>query len=126
MVIERVITKSGVVYHPKYSYNCATRRLMFEYMEPFYYKMAYTIDGEEFILGSTENGKTDTLIEVTTGSVALRKIEVGSFTNNNIICGLTKKLKRNPCCTLHDVIVNFQNNLSAHSIELWKINLVIS
>ena len=126
MVIEEVIEQSGVIDHPKYKYNWMTKESMFVGMEPFYYKKVYHIDGEEFILGSVEQGKTDTLLETTTGAVALRKTEVGSFTDNNIIRVMSEKLGRHLCDTLHEVIIYYRNNLSAHRIELWQINLVIS
>lgn len=126
MVIEEVIKQSGTIDHPKYEYNCAIKRSMFVCMEPFYYTKVYIIDGEEFVLGSVEEGKTDTLLETTTGSVALRKSEVGSFSNDNIIRVMSEKLGRHLCDTLHEVIIYFQNNRSAHRIELWQINLVIS
>lgn len=126
MVIEEVIKQSGVIDHPKYEYNWETKNSMFVCMEPFYYKKVYIIDGEEFVLGSLEEGKTDTLLETTTGVVALRKTEVGSFTDDNIIRVMSEKLGRHLCDTLHEVIIYFQNNLSAHRIELWQINLVIS
>lgn len=125
MVIEEVIKQSGTIDHPKYEYNCAIKG-SFLRMEPFYYKKVYIIDGEEFVLGSVEEGKTDTLLETTTGAVALRKSEVGSFSNDNIIRVMSEKLGRHLCDTLHEVIIYFQNNLSAHRIELWQINLVIS
>ena len=125
MVIEEVIKQSGTIDHPKYEYNCAIKG-SFLRMEPFYYKKVYIIDGEEFVLGSAEKGKTDTLLETTTGAVALRKSEVGSFSNDNIIRVMSEKLGRHLCDTLHEVIIYFQNNLSAHRIELWQINLVIS
>lgn len=125
MVIEEVIKQSGTIDHPKYEYNCAIKG-SFLCMEPFYYKKVYIIDGEEFVLGSAEEGKTDTLLETTTGAVALRKSEVGSFSNDNIIRVMSEKLGRHLCDTLHEVIIYFQNNLSAHRIELWQINLVIS
>lgn len=125
MVIEEVIKQSGTIDHPKYEYNCAIK-MSFLCMEPFYYKKVYIIDGEEFVLGSAEKGKTDTLLETTTGAVALRKSEVGSFSNDNIIRVMSEKLGRHLCDTLHEVIIYFQNNLSAHRIELWQINLVIS
>lgn len=125
MVIEKVIMQSGVISRPKYSYNCMTNKSMFVCMEPFYYKKVYIIDGEEFALGSSEQGKTDSLLGVTTGAVALRKSEVGSFSNDNIIRVMGEKLGRHLCDTLHDVIISFQNNYSAHRIELWQINLVI-
>ena len=125
MVIEEVIQQSGTIDHPKYEYNCAIKG-SFLCMEPFYYKKVYIIDGEEFVLGSAEEGKTDTLLETTTGAVALRKSEVGSFSNDNIIRVMSEKLGRHLCDTLHEVIIYFQNNLSAHRIELWQINLVIS
>ena len=125
MVIEEVIKQSGTIDHPKYKYNCAIKG-SFLCMEPFYYKKVYIIDGEEFVLGSAEKGKTDTLLETTTGAVALRKSEVGSFSNDNIIRVMREKLGRHLCDTLHEVIIYFQNNLSAHRIELWQINLVIS
>ena len=125
MVIEEVIKQSGTIDHPKYECNCAIKR-SFLCMEPFYYKKVYIIDGEEFVLGSAEKGKTDTLLETTTGPVALRKSEVGSFSNDNIIRVMSEKLGRHLCDTLHEVIIYFQNNLSAHRIELWQINLVIS
>ena len=125
MVIEEVIKQSGTIDHPKYEYNCAIKG-SFLCMEPFYYKKVYIIDGEEFVLGSVEEGKTDTLLETTTGVVALRKTEVGSFTDDNIIRVMSEKLGRHLCDTLHEVIIYFQNNLSAHRIELWQINLVIS
>ena len=125
MVIEEVIKQSGTIDHPKYEYNCAIKG-SFLRMEPFYYKKVYIIDGEEFVLGSVEKGKTDTLLETTTGAVALRKSEVGSFSNDNIIRVMSEKLGRHLCDTLHEVIIYFQNNLSAHRIELWQINLVIS
>ena len=125
MVIEEVIKQPGTIDHPKYEYNCAIKG-SFLRMEPFYYKKVYIIDGEEFVLGSVEEGKTDTLLETTTGAVALRKSEVGSFSNDNIIRVMSEKLGRHLCDTLHEVIIYFQNNLSAHRIELWQINLVIS
>ena len=125
MVIEEVIKQSGTIDHPKYECNCAIKG-SFLCMEPFYYKKVYIIDGEEFVLGSVEEGKTDTLLETTTGAVALRKTEVGSFTDDNIIRVMSEKLGRHLCDTLHEVIIYFQNNLSAHRIELWQINLVIS
>lgn len=125
MVIEEVIKQSGTIDHPKYEYNCAIKG-SFLCMEPFYYKKVYIIDGEEFVLGSAEEGKTDTLLETTTGAVSLRKSEVGSFSNDNIIRVMSEKLGRHLCDTLHEVIIYFQNNLSAHRIELWQINLVIS
>ena len=125
MVIEEVIKQSGTIDHPKYECNCAIKG-SFLRMEPFYYKKVYIIDGEEFVLGSAEKGKTDTLLETTTGAVALRKSEVGSFSNDNIIRVMSEKLGRHLCDTLHEVIIYFQNNLSAHRIELWQINLVIS
>lgn len=126
MVIEEVIKQSGVIYHPKYEYNWDTKKSMLVCMEPFYYKKVYIIDGEEFVFGSLEEGKTDTLLETTTGVVALRKTEVGSFTDDNIIRAMSEKLSRHLCDTLHEVIIYFQNNLSVHRIELWQINLVIS
>ena len=125
MVIEEVIKQSGTIDHPKYECKCAIKG-SFLRMEPFYYKKVYIIDGEEFVLGSVEEGKTDTLLETTTGAVALRKSEVGSFSNDNIIRVMSEKLGRHLCDTLHEVIIYFQNNLSAHRIELWQINLVIS
>ena len=125
MVIEEVIKQSGTIDHPKYEYNCVIKG-SFLRMEPFYYKKVYIIDGEEFVLGSVEKGKTDTLLETTTGEVALRKSDVGSFSNDNIIRAMSEKLGRHLCDTLHEVIIYFQNNLSAHRIELWQINLVIS
>ena len=125
MVIEKVIKKSGTIDYPKCEYNWLTKRPMLVNMEPFYYKKVYIIDGEEFILGSVEEGKTDTLLETTTGAVALRKSEVGSFSNDNIIRVMSEKLSRH-LHTLHEVIIYFQNNLSVHRIELWQINLVIS
>ena len=126
MVIEEVIKQSGTIDHPKYEYNWMTKKYMFACMEPFYYKKVYIIDGEEFILGSVEEGKTDTLLETTTGIVALRKSDVGSFSNDNIIRVMSEKLERHHCDTLHEVIIYFQNTLSVHRIELWQINLVIS
>lgn len=125
MVIEEVIKQSGVIDFPKYEYNCA-RKPMFSGMKPFYYKKVYNIDGEEFVLGSIEEGKADTLLEKTTGAIALRKTEVGSFTDDNIIRVMGEKLSRHLCDTLHEVIIHYQNNLSAHRIELWQINLSIS
>lgn len=125
MVIEKVIKKSGVVEYPRYSYNETTGKTLIG-MEPFYYKKVYIIDGEDFILGSLNEGKTDMLLETTTGAVSLRKSEVGSFSNDNIIRVMSEKLGRHLCDTLHEVIISFQNNRSAHRIELWQINLLIS
>lgn len=125
MVIEEVIKKSGVVEYPRYSYNEAIGKIPV-YMEPFYYKKVYKIDGEEFALGSVKQGKIDTLLEVTTGAAAIRKEEVASFTDDNIIRVMSEKLNRHFCDTLHDSIIYFQNNLGVHRIELWQINLVIS
>lgn len=120
MVIKEVIKRSGVFYHLRYE-NSPIRCL-----QPFYYTKVYNIDGEEFVLGSMEKGKIDTLLETTTGAAAIRKTEVDSFTDDNILRVISEKLSRHPCDTLHDTIMYFQNNMSAHRIELWKINLVIS
>ena len=124
MVIEKVINEKGEVKTFRYMYDRGLRTSIIEECT-FYYRKVYVIDGETFFLGSYDKGRTDTLIEAVTFAPAVSSVEVTSFTDENILSTMQRKLSKHECSTLHDVVAHFQNNISLNRISLWQINLVM-
>ena len=118
MVVEKLIKQSGEYDLPETIFLGAS-------IGPriFYHKWIYYYDGAKFLIGSFDNGKKLSIVEVTTGLTAVGFYELSGKTTTDKLISLFKEKLRASCVSIHQVIARAKGeNLD---IDLWLVNSLI-